>query len=62
MNFIVGSPSLDEFGLASRDREKSSMVQLVDSDIKTREVLGWNPRSREEAILATAESLLKVGA
>jgi Glutathione S-transferase, N-terminal domain len=41
MNFIVGSPSLDEFGLASRDREKSSMVQLVDSDIKTREVLDW---------------------
>ena len=41
MNFIVGLPSLDEFGLASRDREKSRMVQLVDSDIKTREVLGW---------------------
>ena len=32
------------------------------SNRKAREVLGWNPRSREEAILATAESLLKVGA
>jgi dihydroflavonol-4-reductase len=26
---------------------------------KARRVLGWRPRSREEAILATAESLLR---
>lgn len=32
------------------------------SNRKAREVLGWNPRSREEAVLATAESLLKLGA
>jgi nucleoside-diphosphate-sugar epimerase len=32
------------------------------SNRKAREVLGWNPRSREEAIVATAESLLKMGA
>jgi nucleoside-diphosphate-sugar epimerase len=32
------------------------------SNQKARTVLGWNPRSREEAIVATAESLLKLGA
>ena len=32
------------------------------SNRKAREVLGWNPRSREAAILATAESLLNLGA
>ena len=29
---------------------------------KARDVLGWIPRSREEAIMATAESLLRLGA
>jgi nucleoside-diphosphate-sugar epimerase len=28
---------------------------------KARRVLGWNPRSREDAIVATAESLLRLG-
>jgi dihydroflavonol-4-reductase len=28
---------------------------------KARQLLNWNPRSPEEAILATAESLLKFG-
>jgi nucleoside-diphosphate-sugar epimerase len=32
------------------------------SSAKARNVLGWSARSREEAIVATAESLLKVGA
>jgi nucleoside-diphosphate-sugar epimerase len=31
------------------------------SNRKAREVLGWNPRSREEAIVSTAESLLRIG-
>jgi nucleoside-diphosphate-sugar epimerase len=28
---------------------------------KARRVLGWSPRSNEEAIVATAESLLRLG-
>jgi len=32
------------------------------SSAKARTMLGWNPRSREEAILDTARSLLKLGA
>ena len=31
------------------------------SNAKARRVLGWNPRSNEEAIVATAESLLRLG-
>jgi hypothetical protein len=32
------------------------------SNAKAKRVLGWKPRSNEEAILATAESLLKMRA
>jgi dihydroflavonol-4-reductase len=28
---------------------------------KARRVLGWSPRSREDAVVATAESLIKLG-
>jgi len=28
---------------------------------KAKKILGWTPRSNEEAILATAESLLRLG-
>jgi dihydroflavonol-4-reductase len=28
---------------------------------KARRMLGWNPRSREESLLSTAESLLRLG-
>jgi nucleoside-diphosphate-sugar epimerase len=31
------------------------------SNAKARRVLGWIPRSNEEAIIATAESLLRLG-
>jgi dihydroflavonol-4-reductase len=31
------------------------------SNEKARRLLGWNPRSREESILATAESLIQLG-
>lgn len=31
------------------------------SNLKARNILGWNPRSKEEALLATAESLRKFG-
>ena len=34
----------------------------MNADVtKARRVLGWSPRSNEEAIVATAESLLKLG-
>jgi len=36
--------------------------QKSGSSQKARTMLGWNPRSREASILATAESLLKLGA
>lgn len=36
-------------------------VRLDASSEKAQRVLGWTPRSREEAILATAESLLQLG-
>jgi dihydroflavonol-4-reductase len=31
------------------------------SNEKAKRLLGWTPRSREEAILATAESLVRLG-
>ena len=31
------------------------------SNEKSRRVLGWAPRSTEEAVLATAESLIRLG-
>ena len=31
------------------------------SNEKARRVLGWEPRSREDALVATAESLLRLG-
>jgi dihydroflavonol-4-reductase len=31
------------------------------ANTKAREVLGWRPRSSEEALLATAESLFQFG-
>jgi hypothetical protein len=31
------------------------------SNEKARRMLGWSPRSNEEAIIATAESMLKLG-
>jgi len=31
------------------------------SNEKARRLLGWSPRSNEEAIIATAESLLRLG-
>jgi dihydroflavonol-4-reductase len=30
-------------------------------DAKAREVLGWTPRSKEDAVVATAESLIRLG-
>lgn len=42
------------------------MLPLLDntrhaSSAKAERVLGWKPRSREDAIVATAESLMKFG-
>jgi len=31
------------------------------TNAKAKRVLGWNPRSAEEAIVATAESLIRLG-
>jgi nucleoside-diphosphate-sugar epimerase len=31
------------------------------SNHKARQVLGWTPRSNEDAIVATAESLVRIG-
>ena len=31
------------------------------SSAKAQKVLGWSPRSREDAIVATAESLMRLG-
>jgi len=36
-------------------------VDLAASGEKARRLLGWSPRSREEAILASAESLVRLG-
>jgi dihydroflavonol-4-reductase len=36
-------------------------VRLDASGEKAKQVLGWNPRSPEEAILASAESLVRLG-
>ena len=52
---------------ASRfDRTLRPLVPLLDAtrhatSAKAERVLGWKPRSREDAIVATAESLLKFG-
>jgi len=49
------------------DRRLRPLVPLLDStrratSAKAQHVLGWKPRPPEEAIVATAESLLKRGA
>jgi len=36
-------------------------VSLDASGEKAKRLLGWAPRSREDAIVATAESLLQLG-
>jgi len=36
-------------------------VNMNASGEKARRLLGWSPRSREEAIVATAESLIRLG-
>ena len=48
------------------DKEVASVVPELGktreaTNEKAKTVLGWNPRSREDAIVATAESLLKLG-
>jgi len=36
-------------------------VNMNATGEKARQLLGWAPRSREDAILATAESLVRLG-
>ena len=48
------------------DRDLKTLVPLLDNtrrptSAKAERVLGWRPRSREDAIVATAESLLRFG-
>jgi nucleoside-diphosphate-sugar epimerase len=48
------------------DRTARTLVPLLDNtrratSAKAERVLGWTPRSREDAIVATAESLIKFG-
>ena len=48
------------------DRNLKTLVPLLDStrratSAKAERMLGWRPRSREDAIVATAESLIKFG-
>jgi dihydroflavonol-4-reductase len=52
--------------LARRNPGMRSIVPLLGLDLnatsaKARRLLGWTPRSREEAIVATAESLVRLG-
>jgi nucleoside-diphosphate-sugar epimerase len=51
---------------AKRDRALQQIVPMLGkirnaSNEKARRVLGWSPRSNEEAIIATAESLVRLG-
>ena len=48
------------------DRDLKTLVPLLDNtrrptSAKAERVLGWRPRSREDAIVATAESLIRFG-
>jgi nucleoside-diphosphate-sugar epimerase len=53
--------------LAARfDREMQPLIPLLDNtrratSAKAERLLGWTPRSREDAIVATAESLIRFG-
>ena len=52
--------------VARFNRELKTMVPLLDStrrptSAKAQRVLGWQPRPPEEAIVATAESLIQFG-
>jgi nucleoside-diphosphate-sugar epimerase len=52
--------------VARFDRNLATLVPLLDStrratSAKAERVLGWRPRSPEDAIVATAESLIKFG-
>jgi dihydroflavonol-4-reductase len=51
---------------AKRDPAVRQLLPLLGkirnaSSEKARRVLGWSPRSNEEALLATAESLIRFG-
>ena len=52
--------------LVHRDPKLRNIIKLVDYDMsvsndKARRLLGWSPRSSEEAIVAAAESLVRLG-
>jgi dihydroflavonol-4-reductase len=51
--------------LAFRNKKLKNIVKLLDLNMdasgdKAKRVLGWAPRSQEDAIIATAESLVKL--
>ena len=51
---------------ARRDPKMQQVLPLLGnirnaSSEKARQVLGWSPRSNEDAVVATAESLMKFG-
>lgn len=52
--------------LVRKNPKLRNIVKLLDYDMtasgdKARRLLGWSPRSPEEAIVSTAESLVKLG-
>ncbi|HEY4244780.1 MAG TPA: aldehyde reductase [Kofleriaceae bacterium] len=52
--------------LALRNKQLRNIVKLLDLDLdasseKAQRVLGWKPRPREDAIVAAAESLMRLG-
>lgn len=59
-------PNLLVRSMAMTNAAMKGLVPLLGSDLnasgeKARKLLGWTPRSREEAILASAESLIRLG-
>jgi len=58
-NWIVRVVALIDPSIAQIVPELGQVKVLTNQ--KAREVLGWIPRSNEEAILSTADSLIKLG-
>ena len=58
-DWVVRLVALFDGGVRQLVRELGKIKNA--SNEKARRVLGWTPRSREDALVATAESLLRLG-
>ncbi len=61
MATIVSAALPEHAGRIAQMTPNDPSVYIALSNAKARRVLGWDPRTREEAIVASAESLIRLG-